>query len=260
MGGVTNGEKYKKPVTVSAVVLDSYLDPNSLVGYQAGGWEVTIKPRRTKDGLEYTRADLKRRYCAPGKHVVRLKAKDYAENEGDSGKIEFTIDVTKNDTPDDNEDASSEPVVIEDNPLGPDELVGEVPPTPALPREGGGSNGGAGAVQISPVAVLDSGFSDDMGHLLGTINVPYDLIDVEAGTEEFYKHKILIIPTDGLSIVSDHPFWRGKLELFAQQGGTIICYGQQSGKNYELLPGSPKGYVVLFDSILPLDGGGVRWG
>ncbi len=241
VAGFTNGAKYKKPVTVTAVMLDSYLDPASVNKWKAQGWTVTMKPRQTKDGAEYVRADLKKKFSGPGNYSIALDALDLAENVGKNKPGSFTIDVKKNDNPDDNEDTSSEPVVIQDepsepvvigdDPLGPDE---DAPEDVIMPPEA--------KPEPSPIGVLESGFSDEMGHLLGTINKPFDFVDPLAGTEEFYTHKVLIIPTDGLGIVQDNPFWRGKLELFCQQGGTVICYGQQIGKCYDLLPRQPKGF------------------
>ncbi len=231
ISGVENGAKYKKAVTAKAVVLDSYLDIDSLAN---SGWKIVKKSeRKTKDGLEYTRVDLERKFSGPGKFNVVLKALDLAGNEGKNDPLSFEIDVKKNDNPDDNDDTSSAPVIIGDDAMGPDENVPEALPLPASPYKG---------EEPSPIAILDSGFSDEMMHLLGTINKPFDLVDPLAGTEEFYPHKVLIIPTDGLGMEADNPFWRGKLELFCQKGGIVICYGQQSGRAYQLLPGQPKGF------------------
>ncbi|MDI6703293.1 MAG: Ig-like domain-containing protein [bacterium] len=91
------------------------------------------------------------------------------------------------------------------------------------------------------VAMLLRGYSDGMGHLLGRWKIPVslildDLTPIFREKRTLSDYPVLIIPTLGLSGISNSPTTKAKLEEYVKNGGTIICFTQQHGYDFEALP------------------------
>ncbi|HAV42959.1 TPA: hypothetical protein DCX15_02960, partial [bacterium] len=91
------------------------------------------------------------------------------------------------------------------------------------------------------VALLLRGFSDGMGHLLGRWSEPVtlvsdDLVPLMAEGKTLADYPVLIIPTLGLSGISNSKLTKLRLEEYVKQGGVIICFTQQHGYDFKALP------------------------
>ncbi|MEW6104182.1 MAG: hypothetical protein AB1630_10315, partial [bacterium] len=94
----------------------------------------------------------------------------------------------------------------------------------------------------SDILVLNSGYVKEMCKLLSDLNEPFNLRDPDAPLELFTKYPLLIIPSGGLIGKSNNPIFREKLRDYVSQGGTLISFAQQQGREFQALPGTPTGF------------------
>ncbi|MEW6681209.1 MAG: hypothetical protein AB1297_09390, partial [bacterium] len=94
----------------------------------------------------------------------------------------------------------------------------------------------------SDILVLNSGYVKEMCKLLSDLNEPFNLRDPDAPLELFTKYPLLIIPSGGLIGKSNNPIFREKLRDYVSQGGTLISFAQQQGREFSCLPGTPTGF------------------
>jgi hypothetical protein len=123
----------------------------------------------------------------------------------------------------------------------PDEI--EFIPQPAYPASGI-------LKDEAEIGVLLKGFSVGMGYLCQKIKEPISWIAVTTENGEFslkpltskprelFSYKILIIPSFGLSGIDTIKEFKDILSDYVNQGGILIAYCQQQGKEYEALPGN----------------------
>ncbi|MDI6751623.1 MAG: hypothetical protein QME07_02030 [bacterium] len=69
----------------------------------------------------------------------------------------------------------------------------------------------------------------------------FNLRDPNADLDLFTKYPVLLIPSGGLSGLNT-PSIKQKLSDYVAQGGTIICFSQQYGEDYQVLPRNLAGY------------------
>ncbi len=90
-------------------------------------------------------------------------------------------------------------------------------------------------IQATPdVAILREGYYKSTKNLLEELKEPFLLVDIDNLLE--ISQKILIIPTGALFGLEDSCLFRLKLEKFVERGGTIICFSQSQGTEYQVLP------------------------
>jgi hypothetical protein len=82
---------------------------------------------------------------------------------------------------------------------------------------------------------------------LGLFNEPVAFVTGELtviGSEEktIHDYPVLLIPTLGLSSLSGSSLMKARLEDYVQKGGSIICFTQQQGEDFGVLPGNLSGY------------------
>ncbi|MEW6007690.1 MAG: hypothetical protein AB1595_06030 [bacterium] len=97
---------------------------------------------------------------------------------------------------------------------------------------------------IAEIAILMDGHWKDLGSLLQRLNIPYA---IHRDIPELDDHSIFIIPSGGLMGRRNSPLFKQALEGYANQGGTIICFSQQYGEDFQTLPGNLSGYGWLED-------------
>ncbi|MDD5353813.1 MAG: Ig-like domain-containing protein [bacterium] len=95
----------------------------------------------------------------------------------------------------------------------------------------------------SKIGILLNGWGDGIGHLISTglINScavkPEDFKILGEPTRSLNDLKVLIIGSAGLSGYDGSQSFKQKLAGFVSQGGTIICFTQQNGYEFNALPG-----------------------
>ena len=93
-------------------------------------------------------------------------------------------------------------------------------------------------LEAPDIAVLANGYYNEMRKLIiEKIGEPVRIID---HTFELYildEQKTLVIPTGGLSGLSHSAIFKNKLAEYVKNGGTVICFSQQYGYDFNALPG-----------------------
>ncbi|MEW6104041.1 MAG: triple tyrosine motif-containing protein, partial [bacterium] len=93
----------------------------------------------------------------------------------------------------------------------------------------------------SKILILNNGFSMAVCDMLKDIGETFNLRDPSGELSLFTKYPILLIPTGGLDGLNTQSF-KEKLKDYAKGGGTIICFAQQYGEDFQILPGSLTAY------------------
>ncbi|MEW6103515.1 MAG: Ig-like domain-containing protein [bacterium] len=93
----------------------------------------------------------------------------------------------------------------------------------------------------SKILILNNGFSMAVADMLKDIGETFNLRDPSGELSLFTKYPILLIPTGGLDGLNTQSF-KEKLKDYAKGGGTIICFAQQYGEDFQILPGSLTAY------------------
>ncbi len=171
ISGAVDGGRYTKAVLVAYRIKDSYLDPATVKAKNIPKSETIVFFKGTDK--EFTVVTGSKKFYSAGTYKIEVTGEDLAGNPNKK-TIEFKIEAQRDINPDDNEDSSTPPVLIgsdEDaDKDGPDEDAPELPtPHPTPPPQGGR--------EYSQIGVLESGFYKEMMQLLGSINVPFDLVD-----------------------------------------------------------------------------------
>jgi len=88
------------------------------------------------------------------------------------------------------------------------------------------------------IAVLANGYYNEMRKLIiEKVGEPVRIIDQAFEPYILDEQKILVIPTGGLSGLSYSAIFKNKLSEYVKNGGTIICFSQQYGYDFNALPG-----------------------
>ncbi|MEW6103513.1 MAG: Ig-like domain-containing protein [bacterium] len=93
----------------------------------------------------------------------------------------------------------------------------------------------------SKILILNNGFSMAVCDMLKDIGETFNLRDPSGELSLFTKYPILLIPTGGLDGLNTQSF-KEKLKDYAKGGGTIICFAQQYGEDFQILPGNLSAY------------------
>jgi hypothetical protein len=116
----------------------------------------------------------------------------------------------------------------------------------ALPPAGEWTAMPAGTRAQAQVAVFNGGFAGNLLQLLWEVGEPAALVerdfDPVAVAEQY---PVLIIPSGGLYGLENSLFFKKRLELYAQAGGTIVAFAQQHGYEFNVLPGAGEPTSVL---------------
>ena len=86
----------------------------------------------------------------------------------------------------------------------------------------------------TPVALLNNGFSLEMGSFLLSVGVPFAVVDMD-NLNLIFEHSILIIPSGGL-YGSTSPDFSQTLKTFVEGGGTLIVMSQPTGEDFQSIP------------------------
>ena len=99
-------------------------------------------------------------------------------------------------------------------------------------------------LECPDIAILTNGYYSELTKLIiEKVKEPARLIDHTFNPSILNEQKILIIPSGGLSGLSQSAIFRKKLSEFVKNGGTIICFSQQHGYDFNALPTAKlKGY------------------
>ena len=101
----------------------------------------------------------------------------------------------------------------------------------------------------SGIVVLANGFAPYIKELItNTTSAEYILIR-EIGELTVERYPILVIPSGGLNGVSNSNTFKQKLVDYVNSGGTIICFTQQHGYDFAILPGNISGYGYQEDQL-----------
>ncbi|MBU1912662.1 MAG: alpha/beta fold hydrolase, partial [Candidatus Omnitrophica bacterium] len=94
------------------------------------------------------------------------------------------------------------------------------------------------------IAVLANGYSNEMRKLIiEKVGEPVRVIDQAFQPYILDEQKVLVIPTGGLSGLSHSTIFKNKLSEYVKNGGTVVCFSQQYGYDFNALPGEGiKGY------------------
>ncbi|MBI4650946.1 Ig-like domain-containing protein [Candidatus Desantisbacteria bacterium] len=124
------------------------------------------------------------------------------------------------------------------NEIKPDETVavGGV----RMKAEGGRQNEGK-------IKVLVNGFFDECISYLKSLNIEAGTISVNADYSELTGVSLVIIPTGGLTGLGESEQMHEIFTTYTASGGTILCFSQAQGEDYNVLPGINEG---LFDTTL----------
>ena len=99
------------------------------------------------------------------------------------------------------------------------------------------------------VALFRRGFYDGAENLLRSAMIPYRLVDESFDPVRLARYqKILILPSGSLFGMNT-PFFRKKLELYLENGGSIIVFDQQYGSHFSVIPGGLGGYGWAQDQM-----------
>ncbi|MBN1593962.1 MAG: hypothetical protein JW941_12030, partial [Candidatus Coatesbacteria bacterium] len=88
--------------------------------------------------------------------------------------------------------------------------------------------------QVIRTNILSAGFWMGCSNMIAELtHLPVDLIDID----EMPYGDLLVIPSGGLVGLDNSTEFRMKLAEFASNGGAILCFDQQHGSDYRILPG-----------------------
>jgi hypothetical protein len=125
----------------------------------------------------------------------------------------------------------------------------------ALPPAGEWTAMPAGTRAKAQVAVFNGGFAGNLIQLLWEVGEPAALVERDfdpVATAEQYP--VLIIPSGGLYGLENSLFFKKRLELYAEAGGTIVVFAQQHGYEFNVLPGAGErgsGGAGMISLLLP---------
>jgi len=99
-------------------------------------------------------------------------------------------------------------------------------------------------LECPDIAILANGYYNELAKLIiEKIREPVRIVDHTFNPSIVNEQKLLLIPSGGLSGLSHSSIFRKKLSEFVKNGGTIICFSQQYGYDFNALPtASLKGY------------------
>lgn len=97
------------------------------------------------------------------------------------------------------------------------------------------------------IAILESGFEDNVGELLSLFKEPFDIISFTASAQEMKKYKVVIIPSSGLEGMEKSEIFRANLDEYVKHGGIIISFTTPQGEEWTALPGGIQGYGAAQD-------------
>jgi len=94
-----------------------------------------------------------------------------------------------------------------------------------------------------PIGILDNGFPSDMQKVLSLFNREARLVPIDGVIPSLVAEMpLLIIPSGGLSGLSDSQFFKTALEEYVKNGGSVLMLSQQHGYEYSAIPGGIGGY------------------
>ncbi|MFH1854058.1 MAG: alpha/beta fold hydrolase [Candidatus Omnitrophota bacterium] len=92
------------------------------------------------------------------------------------------------------------------------------------------------------IAMLANGYYNELTKLvIEKVGEPVRIIDHTFNPSILNEQKVLIIPSGGLSGLSHSAIFRKKLSEFVRNGGSVVCFSQQYGYDFNALPGSEVG-------------------
>jgi len=92
-------------------------------------------------------------------------------------------------------------------------------------------------LECPDLAILVNGYFFELTKLIiEKVKEPVRLIDHTFNPSILNEQKILIIPSGGLSGLSQSTIFRKKLSEFVENGGILICFSQQHGYDFNALP------------------------
>lgn len=99
-------------------------------------------------------------------------------------------------------------------------------------------------LECPDIAILANGCYNEMAKLvIEKIGEPVRIVDHTFSPAILSEQKLLLIPSGGLSGLSGSAIFKKKLAEFVKNGGTIVCFSQQYGYDFNALPSdSLKGY------------------
>jgi PKD repeat protein/pimeloyl-ACP methyl ester carboxylesterase len=93
-------------------------------------------------------------------------------------------------------------------------------------------------LEAPDIAVLANGYYNEMRKLIiEKVGEPVRVIDQAFEPYILDEQKVLVIPTGGLSGLSHSAIFKNKLSDYVKNGGTVICFTQQYGYDFNALPG-----------------------
>ncbi|MBU4589315.1 MAG: carboxypeptidase regulatory-like domain-containing protein [Candidatus Omnitrophica bacterium] len=93
-------------------------------------------------------------------------------------------------------------------------------------------------IECPDAAILANGYYNELAKLIiEKVGEPVRIIDHTFNPSIVNEQKLLVIPSGGLSGLSHSAIFRKKLSEFVKNGGTIVCFSQQYGYNFNALPG-----------------------
>lgn len=90
---------------------------------------------------------------------------------------------------------------------------------------------------VPDVAVLKSGYYQDLQSLIASYREPVKLVDLDFSPMIAQDHPVLIIPSGGLYGLDSSEIFKAKLAAYVSNGGTLIAFDQPRGYEYKALPG-----------------------
>ncbi|MDO8602367.1 MAG: CFI-box-CTERM domain-containing protein [Candidatus Omnitrophota bacterium] len=88
------------------------------------------------------------------------------------------------------------------------------------------------------IAVLANGYCNEMRKLIvEAAGEPVRVIDQTFEPYILDEQKVFVIPTGGLSGLSHSAIFKNKLAEYVKNGGTVVCFTQQYGYDFNALPG-----------------------
>ncbi|MBU1146811.1 MAG: hypothetical protein KKD11_00455 [Candidatus Omnitrophica bacterium] len=106
-------------------------------------------------------------------------------------------------------------------------------------------------LECPDIAILANGFYNELAKLvIEKLEEPVRIVDHTFSPAILNDQKLLIIPSGGLSGLSNSDIFKKKLSEFVENGGTLICFTQQYGYDFTALPtGKLKAYGWQEDAL-----------
>jgi len=99
------------------------------------------------------------------------------------------------------------------------------------------------------IAVLKQGYPEGFVSLMEKYREKVKLVDMNFDPYMVNQYPMLVLPTGGLYGLESSNVFKARLEQYVKNGGTLVCFSQQHGREFGALPGGQvSGYGWIEDA------------